>query len=343
MSSRLGPAVHHDGAAQLPAVLVEIVLGFHFDDDRRASKRRRDRRRPGARITGDPHVLRFGHLNRKALERPPAANRPVRFERRVRQAPARELIARPFACAAQCRGPGESRPMDVAQPAECVHHGGPLKPFGLDLGDDRVVDRLLPEEWNRYYERQREGDRCPRHHAIICVRGSSFRRRPLCPPLALDRHESRFRAARRRRPDRDAADHPASAASAGPLPPKHRLAADDVANPRPRDCLVHGRERLELAQRGPGGRRQDDFLRLRLRDRAPPSATRYASSRHHRVPAFDRVGHGPGRTACRTARVDRRRHPMGEQHKRVEGESQMFALDDGRIEAVPPCTSSGIA
>ena len=86
--------------------IVEVVLRLHLDDDRCAGERRRNRRRPGPRIAGDPHVLRFGHLNRRALERPAAADRAVRFERRVRQAPAREPIARPLA-----RLPQRGRPV----------------------------------------------------------------------------------------------------------------------------------------------------------------------------------------------------------------------------------------
>src|SRR5437868_7141671 len=41
---------------------------------------------------------------------------------------------------------------------------------------------------------------------------------------------------------------------------KQRLAPMDRPALRPRDCLIDRLERLELAQRRPGGRRQDDLV-----------------------------------------------------------------------------------
>lgn len=107
-----------------------------------------------------------------------------------------------------------------------------------------------------------------------------------------------------------------------------RLAADDAANPGPRNCLVHGRERLELAQRRPGGRRQDDFLRLRLRHRAGRRQP-HAMRRLGIVVRGCLIGRDAGQKESRVelSRVDGRRHPMGKQDERVERKPQMFALD----------------
>ena len=125
----LRPPVHDDGAAQLAAILLEIRLAPDVDHDRRAADRRRRRRRPRPRIAGDAHVLRLGHLDVEVLQIPAASDRAVRFERRVGQPPARQLIARPLGCLLQARRSGEPRAVDVRQPAQGVHHLRVLKAF----------------------------------------------------------------------------------------------------------------------------------------------------------------------------------------------------------------------
>ena len=50
------PPVHHDRAAQLATVLVEILFGFHVDNNRRADEGRRERRRPRPGISDDAQV-----------------------------------------------------------------------------------------------------------------------------------------------------------------------------------------------------------------------------------------------------------------------------------------------
>ena len=101
MSSGSGRPFMTIAPRSLPRYFSKSSFDLDLDDDRRAGERRRQRRRPGARIAGDPHVLRLGHLDREAIDRPAAARRAVRLERGVDQPPARQLIARPLAGLAQ--------------------------------------------------------------------------------------------------------------------------------------------------------------------------------------------------------------------------------------------------
>ena len=87
---------------------------------------------------------------------------------------------------------------------------------------------------------------------------------------------------------------------------------------------------LELAQRRPGGRRQDDFLRLRLRHRAGRRQP-HTMRRLGIVVRGCLIGRDAGQKEPRVElpRVDGRRYPMGEQDERVERQPQMF--DDDRV------------
>ena len=284
---RIGAAVHDDGAAQLAAVLLEIVLRLHLDDDRRAGQRRGERRRPGARVAGDPHVLRLGHLDREAIDRPAAAGGPVRLERGVRQAPAGQLIARPLARLMQRRRSGQPRAVDIGNPAERVHHRRSLKRLGLDLGDDGFVDRFLRERRHRGGQEQAQGDRRPPQRALPLI-GRILRGRTFGAPAAIDQHEARLerrivaggigmqRIARQQQ-------HAVAV-----LLDRLRHAADDGAPPRPRQRVLHRLERLDLAQRAPGRRRQDDLLASSTAQSRRPAAPRgCAWSRCRRAPASD--------------------------------------------------------
>ena len=137
----------------LPRYLSKSSFDFTSTTIGVADKRRRQARRPRARIAGDAHVLRRGHLDREALDRPAATGGAVGFERGIDHAPLRQLIARPFRRGAQRRRAGQPRAVDVAQPAERVHHRGLLKRLRLDLRDYGVVDGFLSEERNGGGER----------------------------------------------------------------------------------------------------------------------------------------------------------------------------------------------
>ena len=334
--NRLGAPVHHNRAAQLAAILVEVVLRLHLDDNRSARQWRRRRRRPRPRIAGDAKKLRLDHLDRKPFERPPAADGAVRFERRVRESPAGHLVARPLARRPQRRRSGQPRAVDVRNPAEGLHHRRVLKPFGLDLRDDALVD-LLRRSAGAFAARLSRHDRGQRDRQAERTRGRVsipgnheriLRARRFGAPALVDEHEAGFgglfgiggfRIPRVAWQDQ----HPPAVFL------EHlRLAPADAARTGPLDRVGDTAEALQLAERGPRGRREHDFSALRLGNggrRSEPGAVRRLRlvvrgdlTRRHTRDEKARV---------ELARVHGRRDPVREEHQRVERESKPLAFD----------------
>src|SRR5262249_11361389 len=81
-----------------------------------------DARRPRLRIGYQRYRLRFDYLSVKTLEAPSAPERPPRLKLRVLKSPFGEFVASPLVGAFHIRRSRQTRPYNVGQEGQSLHH-----------------------------------------------------------------------------------------------------------------------------------------------------------------------------------------------------------------------------
>jgi hypothetical protein len=123
---------------KLAAISVEVCLAvdLHADDVRRDHAVRAGRPRAG--VADERLNLRLDHVRAEPDQRPSPAELPG-LAMRIGQPPLGELPDRPLAGLHDLWPARQARTVDVAQPADVIHHLRPVEAFVPNLRDDRVV------------------------------------------------------------------------------------------------------------------------------------------------------------------------------------------------------------